>query len=166
VRESTVSVHFPRDVLRATTARAVPRPVAVEKPAETAGLPAALLDEPDARVPGATTEAVWRVPLEATGDVDFGMHVGEMANPATLGIVGYAMMSSPTRGAALGRLCRFLRLLTDGTELQHVRPATDGRRLWLGAPVAEHLDNFLLRSPRQVVESSFVWLVSVSRALA
>jgi len=165
VRESTVSVHFLRDVLRAAAARAMPRPVAAERLAEAAGLPVALLSEPDARVPSATAEAVWRVALEATGDDDFGLHVGEMANPATIGIVGYAMMSSPTLGAALERLSRFLRLLTDGAEL-HVAPAPDGRRLWLDAPVAEHLDNFLLRSPRQVVESSFVWLISVSRALA
>jgi AraC-like DNA-binding protein len=164
LRESTVSVHFLRDVLRAAAARAVPRPVAVERLAAQAGLPAASLAEPDARVPSATAEAVWRVALDATGDDDFGLHVGEAANPATLGMVGYAMMSSPTLGAALERLSRYLRLLTDGAEL-HIGPAPDGRHVWLDAPVAEHLENFLLRAPRQVVESSFAWLVAVSRAL-
>ncbi len=49
----------------------------------------------------------------ATGDADFGLHMGESVRPATFSALGYAGMSCDTLAEALSLIPRFERLVTE-----------------------------------------------------
>ena len=112
-----------------------------------AGLDETTLRDPDARVP---TSAVWSLierAVEATGDTNLGHHIAERADPGSLDVHYYAMLSSPTLGAGYERLCRYQRLIH---EVNRVELDVDGDRATLrhvmpGGNVApRHIAEFLL----------------------
>jgi len=71
------------------------------------------LSDPDARVPEATAEAVWRLAAAVTQDPAIGVHVAESLPRGALDLVEYAVRSSASLAAALGRLARYGRVLSD-----------------------------------------------------
>jgi AraC-like DNA-binding protein len=85
------------------------------------GLTAEQLRDPDGRVPIATVQRLWAAATEATGDPDLSLRVGELINPAAIGILAYVMMHSPTVRRALEHLCRYQDIVCSGvqTTLHH-----------------------------------------------
>lgn len=71
------------------------------------------LSDPDARVPEATAEAAWRLAAAASQDTSIGVHVAESLPRGALDLVEYAFRSSASLSAALGRLARYGRVLSD-----------------------------------------------------
>jgi len=144
-RESTVSAELLIDLLRYLNALQL----------ETAEL-AKLLDthtkpsQPNARIPGAVAEHFWEQAVRLTGDADFGLHCAENFNPGALNILGYVLLSCRTAQEALGRLARYAALLNDG---MRIRVDIEGDRTVCRYEALAHLDNYLVRSPRQAMES-------------
>jgi AraC-like DNA-binding protein len=121
------------------------------------------LDEPDARVPAAAMERLWAVAEQLTGDPDLGLHSAESYNPGALSIVGYVILSCRTAGQALERLACYAPLLNEGLQvtLDHAQGRTTCS---FGA--ADGLDSFLLRTPRQAVETLAAGIVTTLGRLA
>ncbi|HEY7494597.1 MAG TPA: AraC family transcriptional regulator [Candidatus Tectomicrobia bacterium] len=80
-----------------------------------AGLDAALLDDPDARVPFPTHVAFWREVAARSGDAYSGLHSGERFQLPTLGVVGYIAAHAATVGEALQRLMHYSALIHNGS---------------------------------------------------
>jgi AraC-like DNA-binding protein len=71
------------------------------------------LSDPDARVPEAAAEAVWRLAASVTQDPYIGVHIAESLPRGALDLVEYAFRSSASLAAALERLARYGRVLSD-----------------------------------------------------
>jgi AraC-like DNA-binding protein len=71
------------------------------------------LSDPDARVPESAAEAVWRLAATLTHDPAIGLHIAESLPRGALDLVEFAFRSSASLGAALGRLARYGRVLSD-----------------------------------------------------
>ena len=69
-----------------------------------------LLD-PDATVPMSACVGLLADGVRATGDDNLGLHVAERAELGSFDVHFYAMVSSPTLGAAFERVCRYQRLI-------------------------------------------------------
>jgi AraC-like DNA-binding protein len=90
------------------------------------GLSEDQLAEPDHRVPLARILKLWSVVCERIPDPDFGLEVGCRAETRTGGVLGYAILHSPTLGSALDRFARYSRLITTALEADIER----GPRSW------------------------------------
>jgi AraC-like DNA-binding protein len=75
--------------------------------------PTTLLDR-DNRIPFAQLVALYEKAAELTGDVNFGLHLGESVQPSAFDVVGYSALNSPTIGAAFTRVARYHSIWTDG----------------------------------------------------
>jgi len=82
-----------------------------------AGLNIDVLADPDARVPALAVMNMLAGASESIGDSSLGLHLAERADIASFDIHAYAMLSSPTFGAACERLCRYQRLIHDTTRV-------------------------------------------------
>jgi AraC-like DNA-binding protein len=156
--ETEVSVGFLRDVI----GYAVSRGASESELCNVAGIDPAILSMPDTRISGAVSKRLWAIAEEVTGDTDIGLHIGENAHPATLGLVGYVMLCSTDLCEALSKLIRFTNLLTDGVSgnlNEH------GRLFDIDIEIARDRENFLIETPRQPIESSFSAIVTVARFL-
>jgi AraC-like DNA-binding protein len=71
------------------------------------------LSDPDARVPDAAAEAAWRLAATLTQDRCIGVHVGESLPRGALDLVEYAFRASASLAAALERLARYGRVVSD-----------------------------------------------------
>ena len=71
---------------------------------QAVGLNAAVLDNPDARIPFAHVVSLYEQAALLTGDEAFGLHVGEQVDPKAFDVLGYAVINSPTFGEALDRV--------------------------------------------------------------
>jgi AraC-like DNA-binding protein len=71
------------------------------------------LTDPDVRVPEASAEAAWRLATTLTHDEAIGVHVAEWLPRGALDLIEYAFRSSASLSAALGRLARYGRVLSD-----------------------------------------------------
>jgi AraC-like DNA-binding protein len=81
----------------------------------------------DARVADHVVVKLWEAAAHASGDPDFGLHVGADTTPAALGSLGYALATSATIGDAVQRCVRYARLLdTAPFEIAEV-----GNSLWI-----------------------------------
>ena len=56
----------------------------------------------------------WRSLVRATGDVDIGLHLGEVMKPRLLDVVGYLLLASRDLGEALQSFLRFQHILSGG----------------------------------------------------
>ena len=84
-----------------------------------AGIDAATMERPDARIPADADDRIWQAAIERLADPDLGLHLAEGAISArSLGVVGYLTRSSATVGQALARARRFHRLIKDGGDLR------------------------------------------------
>jgi AraC-like DNA-binding protein len=71
------------------------------------------LSDPDARVPEDSAEAAWRLAATLTHDPAIGLHIAESLPRGALDLVEFAFRSSPSLTAALERLARYGRVLSD-----------------------------------------------------
>jgi AraC-like DNA-binding protein len=137
----------------------------------------AQLRDPDARIPFSAVVRLWHAAALHVGDPAFGLRLGCDACAREFGLVGYTMAFSGTVGAALTRLARYDRIvsetlvvhLDDGPEgvwvriaagpaLQAFRPAADARLAALlsvcreiaAAPIAPLTVHFPYRRPADV----------------
>lgn len=114
-----------------------------------AGLDVSLLVDPDARVPAAAVISMLANAAESIGDSSLGLHLAERADIASFDIHAYAMLSSPTFGAACERLCRYQRLIHDTTRvvLEVAPPIATLRHVLPGAPaIPRHSAEFVITS--------------------
>ncbi len=154
MRQSTVAASLVIDMVGHFSARGI----AVGALCAAARLDPAFLDAPDERVPGAVVERLWQAGEAMTGDPDVGLHSAESFNPGALNVVGYAVLSSRTAGEALARLGRYAAILNDG-----LRVTLEGGTCRFEA--VEGLENYLLQSPRQVMEALATGVVVTLRNL-
>jgi AraC-like DNA-binding protein len=78
-----------------------------------AGIDAASLDAPGARVATEDISRLWDIAVARSGNDAIALAQGERPRPKSFDVVGYAMMSCANLRDALERLIRYLRLLSD-----------------------------------------------------
>jgi AraC-like DNA-binding protein len=87
-------------------------------------LDASVLRDPDNRIPFAQLVDLYERAAELTGDVNFGLHLGQSITPTAFDVVGYCALNSPTLGAACTRVARYHSIWTDGA-LFMLEPGND-----------------------------------------
>ena len=144
-----------------------------------AGLEERHLRDPDARIPLSAIARLWGMVGTRIADPAIGLRLGADARAREFGLVGCAMAYSKTLGAALTRLARYGRIVSDAlvvtldTEqdtlwvrvdvqpaLRALRPAVDARlagllsmcREIVGAPIAPLCVQLPYRRPAEVAE--------------
>ena len=110
----------------------------------THGIDNEMLLDPDATVPMSACVGLLAEGVQATGDDNLGLHVAERAELGSFDVHFYAMVSSPTLGAAFERVCRYQRLIH---ETSQVRLEKSGDRAVLSHRLAGGL-----AAPRQTAE--------------
>ena len=118
---------------------------------------------PDDRVPGGQVERLWRLVVERTGDPLVGLHMAEAYSPGALDILGYVVLSCRTVGDVLDRLSRYARLLNDGLRIDVER---SGGVAFCRCTFVASMDNYLVRSPDQAVDTTWAGLARELRRLA
>jgi AraC-like DNA-binding protein len=84
----------------------------------TQGIDRELLHDPDATVPMSACVGLLAEGVRATGDDNLGLHVAERAELGAFDVHFYAMVSSPTLGAAFERVCRYQRLIHETSQVR------------------------------------------------
>jgi AraC-like DNA-binding protein len=74
------------------------------------------LAEPDRRIPFSRIIDLWTALVESIPDPDLGLKVGCRVRASEGGVLGYAMLHSPTLGNAIKRFVRFGRLVATNLE--------------------------------------------------
>jgi AraC-like DNA-binding protein len=107
----TVVAAWTRSIVEYAAARGVE----LDDVMAAAGIDAATMERPDARIPADADDRIWQAAIERLADPDLGLHLAEGAISArSLGVVGYLTRSSATVGQALARARRFHRLDQSG----------------------------------------------------
>jgi AraC-like DNA-binding protein len=158
MKASSVSVTLTRSMMR----YAVSRGASLEALCAAAGIEPSLLERPDERITGDQSLKAWNAAVKATGDMDFGLHLGELSQPTRLGLVGFAMISAADLGGALERLVRYTNLLTNGVRGTITR--TEALACFELEPT-RGVANFLHESPRQHVECTLSAFLALGEAL-
>ena len=158
MKGTSVSVTLTRSMMR----YAVSRGARLEDLCAAVGIEPSLLRLPDERISGDQSLKAWNAAVEATGDTDFGLHLGELSQPAQLGLVGFAMISASDLGGAMERLVRYTNLLTDGVRGTITREGTLAR---LQLEPTRGVANFLHQSPRQHIECTLSAFLALTAAL-
>jgi AraC-like DNA-binding protein len=121
------------------------RGVDVSAIAKSAGLSLDVLEDPDARVPFELAVLVSAEGARALRDPAFGLHLAEMYEPGVYGVLDYLAHSSRTLGEAIGRLCRYNRLLQDAVEtlleVEGDRAVVSQQvlgKVWIPSSIIEH----------------------------
>ena len=78
------------------------------------GLDPSVLLDADNRIPFSQIVDLYEKAAELTGDDDFGIHIGEIADPRLFDVVGYSALNSATLGEAFARVGRYHSIWTDG----------------------------------------------------
>jgi AraC-like DNA-binding protein len=110
----------------------------------TQGIDSHTLLDHDATVPMSACVGLLADAVRTTGDDNLGLHVAEQAELGSFDVHFYAMVSSPTLGAAFERVCRYQRLIH---ETSQVRLETSGDLAVLSHRLAGDLP-----APRQTAE--------------
>jgi AraC-like DNA-binding protein len=118
---------------------------------------------PDDRVPGSQVERLWALAVERTGDPLVGLHMAEAYSPGALDILGYVVLSCRTVGEVLDRLSRYAPLLNDGLRIDVER---EGGVAYCRCAFVASMDNYLVRSPDQAVDTTWAGLARELRRLA
>lgn len=158
MRQAQFSVNFLRNVLYYASAQGV----GLGELCREVGIDPELLRQPDEMVNGAVVDRAWTVAMERTGDPDLGLHLGEAVQPASLGLVGFAMLSCSTLGAAIEKLARYWNLMSDATAVEWGRA---GDRVRIELNVIDLPGNFLMHS-RHAAESSLSAALTLAKHLA
>ena len=77
------------------------------------GLAGRDLDDPDVRIADASAADAWHLAEQITGDDSIGLHMAQSIPAGALDILEYAFRSSPTVGAGLDQLARYVRAVID-----------------------------------------------------
>ena len=110
----------------------------------TQGIENDTLRDQDATVPMSACVGLLAEAVRTTGDDNLGLHLAQQAELGSFDVHFYAMVSSPTLGAAFERVCRYQRLIH---ETSQVRLETSGDRA-----VLSHRLSGDLPAPRQTAE--------------
>jgi len=121
-----------------------------------AGLSLASLDDPEHRWPTDQVSSLWCIAVERSGNPGVALANPHLARPAHYGVVGYAMMSSPDLMTGLGRLIRYLRIVSDAA-LISLEPHKEGHWVRLDLVRGERA------VPRQRFEYGLLTLLTFCR---
>ncbi len=157
--ESHVTVGFLRDVIYFAASRGA----SLTEICQFAEISPESLTKPDEKIPGSISQKVWQKAEELTNDANIGLHLGEQIHPSTLGLVGFVMLSCGTLGEALEKLIRYTNLLTDGVK---GKLAKNGLLAEIEIEIVRDRQNYLLKTPRQPIETSFSAIATIMRILA
>jgi AraC-like DNA-binding protein len=84
----------------------------------TQGVDSETLLDHDATVPMSACVGLLADAVRTTGDDNLGLHIAELAELGSFDVHFYAMVSSPTLGAAFERVCRYQRLIHETSQVQ------------------------------------------------
>jgi AraC-like DNA-binding protein len=84
---------------------------------------------PGARVTFAKMRSLWSASVDATGDPDFGLKVGERAKPGDFFVLGHAWLASATVAGALNRMCRYSYVVSTAYRNIEMKKQDDGNYL-------------------------------------
>jgi AraC-like DNA-binding protein len=99
---------------------------------------------------------LWRAAEKTTGDLGFGLKVGEQVSLASVNVVGFALQSASTLRDAIGMVQKYQRLISDGGRFQLL---AGGQASWL---VYHPCQGELAFSPHQI-EAVLAAVVSLAR---
>jgi len=104
---------------------------------EFAELDAALLEDPDNRVPYERLLRLWVAASRESGDEHLGLHAAAQVRPEDYELLGYLVRTCPSAADLLTGVTRWQRLLADAIE---IRPGFEGERIRVhyGEPSAFH----------------------------
>jgi AraC-like DNA-binding protein len=109
------------------------------------GLDAALLADPQGRLPVEIERRLWEEGALASGDPDFGLHLAEAFDKTNIGLLDYLTRFSATVGDAIALLVQYQHLITDGLQLELTRHSSPPRlELFFSPPPTRHLAEGLL----------------------
>lgn len=80
------------------------------------GLSPEMLQNPDTRLPISQAQKLWIEAIDMTGDAYLALHIGEMVNTISVGILAYVMMHCPTLVKALEKLCQYQDIVCDASK--------------------------------------------------
>lgn len=158
VSEATFSVGILRDILHYVAAQGVEMGALCSQ----AGIDPAWLGDPDGRVSGEVLRRLWRGAVQATGDENLGLHIGEAFDLTALGIVGYVLLNCQTYGDVLEKLSRYTRLFSQGVAIAH---QVMGETVSCECRIRGEVSNYLLKEPRHPIESTLAALVRATHQL-
>ncbi|MBW4694490.1 MAG: AraC family transcriptional regulator [Lyngbya sp. HA4199-MV5] len=159
MKEATFSIYIARGIVQFAAAR---YGVEVDRLCAAAGLEPDTLKLPDQQITGTVQSALWREAVRLTGDDHLGLHLGEVFNLATFGIVGYVLVNCQTFEEVLNKLSRYTRLFSQGAQI-HIS-VTEGF-VFCDCLIVEHLKNYLMETPQHAIESTFASLMTATIAL-
>lgn len=119
--------------------------VPTERVLEGAGLTEKDLEGPEARIPEAATNHVWKALAEASRDADFGLHFAERMTVDAFDVVGHLVTRSRTLGEGLARVVAYSRILHDSGRIELERRGG-------GAVVFPGCRGLTHEFPRQIAE--------------
>ncbi len=76
------------------------------------------IEDPNARFPYTKIDQLWFDAVNIANDPAFGLRAARYWHPSQLGALGYAWLASTSLRSALGRLSRFMSILTEGAILE------------------------------------------------
>jgi hypothetical protein len=120
-----------------------------------AGLTEEGLRDPDARIPLTALARLWRAASTRVADPLLGLRLGSEARARDFGLVGYTLVYSNTLAAALRRLSRYDRILSDALMVQ--LETSDGTT-WVRLDVQP-----ALRAFRPAADARLAALLSIRR---
>jgi len=103
--------HMPiiRDIVYGAAAQGA----SIKELCSKAGIETSDLNDSEKKLDFITAYQVWEHAVKLTKDKLLGLHLGEMANPTILGLVGHLMQSSPTLKVAFENVSTFGQIATD-----------------------------------------------------
>lgn len=158
MKEATFSVYITRGIIQYAASCGVN----AYELCTAAGFDSSLLQMPDQRIPGSLHSAVWRQAVKRTGDENLGLHLGEVFNLATFGIVGYVLVNCQTFQEVLEKLSRYTRLFSQGA---HIHFSIEQGMVLCDCDIVNDLQNYLLEEPRHAIESTFASLLTATKTL-
>lgn len=132
VGPATVSARLVAGIVGVAAARGVDVAAALA----AAGIDAALLEDPVARIPIEQEEALWEEFARRTGDACFGLHAQLHMPAGAVDVLDFVVRSSETLGDAFQNLIRFNRLAHDLAEFELRIEGSEARLVQSSEPTA------------------------------
>ena len=131
--------------------------------ARAVGINPEQLRDPDGRVLIRQVQALWREVTAATDNPNLALQLGEIINPAAIGVLAYVMMHSPTLGRAFDKLCQYQDIACEGirTTGQVVSSADLGKQFVLSL----HIMSADIIYPHHTLNSELSIYLAAMRAL-
>jgi AraC-like DNA-binding protein len=123
------------------------------------GLTRSTLADPHGFIPSSDFAQLLEDAARATGDESFGLHFGERFHPKNIGLLMYVVVNSPTVGAALENVGRYLRVHNQAARSSVV---VEGGR----ASARHEFSGLTVAVPRQQNEFSMAVAINTIRLMA